>query len=165
MKALRVLLFLALVFVAGGWVYWDQTRPEFPVQRTLVNEDGKSLEVMIVGKIGEVLHIERTSDGARFELPLAKLGWQDRFFAERLREKTPPPVLVRKEAEPEDPYIASRLQRIAELEQRRTEFTAEIKSGSLSQILGRKRQQDLIEIGKEIKELQAAIKIQSSRAR
>lgn len=154
MKALRSLFLLFLLIVAGAYAYWVQTAPGIPVTRTIVNSEGQSLEVVIVGRTGQTLHFDRTSDGARYELNFGKLGWKDRIFAERLPEQAPPPVV---KEEPVDPYIASRIQQIAKLQEKRTEFIAEIESGSLSNLLARKRQEDLISVEKEILELQGAI--------
>ena len=54
-------------------------------------------------------------------------------------------------------------QRIGELQQKKTEFIAEIKSGSLNNILARKRQEDLVSLEKEIIDLQGAIDAYVSR--
>ena len=163
MKALRIVFLLLLVVVAGSYAYWVQTAPGIPVSRTIMNSEGQSLEVVIVGRRGQTLHFDRTSDGGRYELAFGKLGWKDRIFAERLPEQAPPPVVVKEEDQPSDPYIASRRQRIGELQQKKTEFIAEIKSGSLNNILARKRQEDLVSLEKEIIDLQGAIDAYVSR--
>lgn len=58
---------------------------------------------------------------------------------------------------PLDPYVASRQKSIADLERKKAEFIAELESGGLSNILTRKRQEDLTAIRKEILELQGDI--------
>jgi hypothetical protein len=163
MKTLRIFFFFCLLVIAGSYTWWVQTAPGIPVSRTIMNSEGQSLEVVIVGRTGQSLHFDRISDGGRYELALGKLGWKDRIFAERLPEQAPPPVEVKEEDQSGDPYIASRRQRIGELQQKKTEFIAEIKSGSLNNILARKRQEDLVSLEKEILDLQGAIDAYVSR--
>jgi len=155
MKIVRTLFLLVLLVVAGAYAWWVQTAPGIPVSRTITNSDGQSLEVVIVGRLGQTLHFDRVSDGARYELNFGKLSWKDRIlFAERLPEQAPPAIVAEK---PVDPYIASRRKSIADLERKRAEFVAEIESGSLSNILARKRQEDLVSLEREILELEGAI--------
>ncbi len=155
MKILRFLLLLVLLVIAGAYALWVQTAPGIPVSRTITNSEGQSLEVVIVGRLGQTLHFDRVSDGARYELNFGKLGWKDRLFAERLPEQAPPAVV--KEEKPVDPYIASRQKAISDLQRRKAEFIAEIEAGSLNNILARKRREDLVAVEKEILELQGAI--------
>lgn len=154
MKIVRILFLLVLLVIAGAYAWWVQTAPGIPVSRTITNSEGQSLEVVIVGRLGQTLHFDRVSDGTRYELSFGKLSWKDRVFAERLPEQAPPAVVVEK---PVDPYVASRQKSIADLERKKAEFIAELESGGLSNILARKRHEDLVAVEKEILELQGAI--------
>ncbi len=165
MKSARTWLLLLLLLVVGVGMVWYRTRPEIPVRRTLTNADGRTIDAMIVGKTGATLHLDRRSDGVRFELPESTLGWSDRFFAWRLPEQSPPPPPPPEEEEPGDSYIASRSQRIEDLVRKRAEFVAEIESGSLSGILTRKRREDVIAIDREVAELGAAIEAHRTRSK
>ena len=165
MKALRVLLLLLLIFLVAGYGYWKRTEPEIPMQRTFVNDEGKSLEATVVGRTGQILHVQRNDDGARFELEFGKLGWKDRLFAERLPEQAPPPIVEKDGKETADPYVTSRRTRIEELKRKEAEFTAEIESGALNNLLARKRREDLLSVEKEIIELQGAIDAHLARGK
>ncbi len=154
MKALRILFLLVLLVIAAVYGWWVQTAPGIPVSRTITNTEGQSLEVVVVGRVGQTLHFDRLSDGTRYDLPFGKLSWKDRIFAERLPEQAPPAVV---KEEPVDPYIANRQKAISELQRKQREFIAEIESGSLTNILARKRREDLESTEKEILELQGEI--------
>ncbi len=157
MKASRPVFLMLLLVAAGGAITWYRTLPTIPVRRTLASAEGKTIDARIVGKTGGVLHLDRVADGMRFELPESKLSWGDRWFAWRLPEQPPPPRPEAEEENPADSYITTRLLRIEDLRRKRTEFIAEIESGSLSGILTRKRQEDVIGMDREIAELEAAI--------
>jgi hypothetical protein len=120
---------------------------------------------MIVGRTGATLHLDRVSDGVRFELAESRLRWPDRLFAWRLPEQAPPPPRVPETEVSADPYIASRRERIEDLTRKRAGFVAEIESGSLSGILTRKRKEDVLAIDREIEELGAAIEAHAARSR
>ncbi|MCB1205808.1 MAG: hypothetical protein KDN18_16215 [Verrucomicrobiae bacterium] len=163
MKALRLLALIVLLLLAGARIAWQATRPEIPLTRTWISEDGKSLEAEAVGRTGQILHLERSSDHQRFELPFSRLSWKDRFIAERLPEQAPPPLVAEKDSEPEDPYVANRRKAIADLTRKRAEYIAEIESGSLSSLLSRKRREDVLKVEEEIVELEGAINLYLAR--
>jgi len=164
-KTAKTFLLLLVLLTASGVIAWHMTRPEIPVTRAIEDLDGRTLEAVIVGKEGRILHLDRVSDGVRYEVRADQLGWRDRFFAWRLPETTPPPVPVIEEQEPEDPYIVSRERRIAELEERCSVYAAEISSGSLSDILTRRRSEEFASAKREIAELRAAIAAQRAKKR
>ena len=154
MKALRIFFLVFLLLAGGAFFYLKVTRPILPVQRTIVNSSGKLLDVLVQGKLGETLYVDRVSDGERFEIQIPTLSLQDRFFAMRLEEGAPPSVVVEKVV---DPFIASRTKQIAELKDKEILLKQEIKSGTLSGILAAKRKEDLAATIEDLKKLELAI--------
>lgn len=163
MRILRFFAVTVLLLLAGAWIAWLASKPEIPLTRTWTSQDGKSLEAEVVGRTGQILHLERSSDQQRFELPFGRLGWKDRIIATRLPEQAPPPPVVEKVSEPEDPYVENRRKAIADLVRKRAEYNAEIESGSLSSLLSRKRREDLLKVEEEIHELEGSISLRLSR--
>lgn len=165
MKPLTLLLLLAIAVAGGVYAYRHYLRPplpEYPIPRMLTSSDGKALDASILGKTGNVLHIERVSDGNRFDLPIERLAEDDRKFALRLPEETPPAAKV----EETDPYIKSREALIADLERKIAEAKSVVKSGdSMSGMLLRKRREEIVKMEKEVKTLQSEITIQRGRAK
>ena len=147
---------LALL-VGAALLSWKLTKPAIPVNRILENAEGRRLDVVIQGKNGATLFVDRVGDGERFEIPIQSLGWKDRFFVMRLEEQAPPVKLVKKEEEPVDPYLESREGEIKALEEKKALFVQEISSGSLSDILARKRKEDVGTIDLEIRKLTLSI--------
>lgn len=163
MKLLRALTLVFLILLAVAWFVWRATEPEIPLTRTWISQDGKTLEAVAVGRTGQILHLERSSDHQRFELSFGRLAWKDRIIAERLPEEAPPPLVTEEESEPEDPYVATRRKAIANLRKKRDEYSAEIESGGLNSILSRKRREDLLQLEAEIQELEGAIQLHLGR--
>ena len=119
---------------------------------------GKSLEVTIQGKDPVNLQVERRSDGERFEIPIQSLAWKDRLVVMRLPNQSPPPRPVTGASEaPADPYIASREKELKRMREKRDFFVNELKSNTLGEMLARKRNEDLLALQKDIRELEVAI--------
>jgi len=156
MKGIRSLGLLVLLLIGSAVFYWFVTKPELPLDRTIVSNQGKSLEVTIQGKDPVNLHVDRRSDGERFEIPIESLVWKDRLVVMRLPNQSPPPKAVASEAAV-DPYIASREKELKGLREKRDLFAKELKAKTLGEILARKRKEDLFAVEKEIRELEVAI--------
>jgi len=107
-----------------------------------------------VGRLGDTLYFNRTSDGRRYELPLSQLSRVDRWLAFRYPEDPPPQVPKPRET---DPYITNRLERIRELREKHEVIASEINSRTLSDLLQAKREIELQEIENEIAEMEVAI--------
>lgn len=166
MKPLTMLLLLAIAVAGGAYVYRNYLSPplpEYPVARMLTSSDGKALDASILGKTGNVLHIERVNDGNRFDLPIERLAEEDRKFALRLPEETPP---APPKAGETDPYIKSREALIADLQRKIAEAKSVVKSGdSMSGMVLRKRREEIVKMEKEVKTLQSEISIQRGRTK
>ena len=162
MKALRILIALGAIFAAAGYLVLVRFQPEFPLERTIVNQDGKSLEATILGKKDGILTIERSSDGARFEIPTSTLSLNDRLLAFRLPEKVAPaPPLPA----PEDSYIENRKRRINELKAKAEVMKKEIASQTLNTLLQRSRTDELAAVEKEIRTHEVALETYRYRQR
>lgn len=156
MNATRSLGLLFLILVGAAAFYWFVTKPVLPLDRTITNTQGKSLDVTIQGKDSVNLQVDRRADGERFEIPIQSLVWKDRIVAMRLRnEAAPPKVVVNEKAV--DPYVASRQKELAALREKRDLFEKELESNTLGEMLARKRKDDLAALQKEIRELEVAI--------
>jgi hypothetical protein len=156
--AVLIFLFLLLILIASFQLF--VFKETYPVQREISNRKGQTIEVLIQGRVGDTLHFDRLPGGQRYEWDLDELSWKDRLFAFRLGQQTPPVVLevVEKEKKkPVDPYIQNRIDRISDLRERISMFEKEIASGTLSSILQGGRQDQLIEMNNEIKELEVSI--------
>lgn len=156
MTAFRSLGILFLILIGSAVFYWFLTKPVLPLDRTITNTQGKSLEVTIQGKDSVNLQVDRRADGERFEIPIQSLVWKDRIVAMRLPNQAAPPreAIVEK---PKDPYIASREKELGRLREKKELFTKELESNSLGQMLARKRRDDLLAVEKEIRELEVDI--------
>ena len=162
MKVLKTVLLILALLIGAALLSWKLTKPAIPVNRILENAEGRRLDVVIQGKNDRTLFVDRVTDGERFEIPIQSLGWKDKFFAMRLKEQAPP-AQIAKEEEPVDSYLASRIRDIKALEEKKALFIQEISSGALSDILGRKRQEDVVKIDQEIKKLSASMDIYRAR--
>ncbi len=155
MKGIRTLGILFLLLVGATVFYWFVTKPELPLDRTIMNNQGKSLEVTIRGKDPVKLQVDRRSDGERFEVPIQSLVWKDRLVAMRLpNQAAPAKVVARKE---EAGFVETRLKLIAELTVKLELYEKEVSSQTLNDLLARKRYEDTLKIRNEIKTLEVAI--------
>lgn len=57
-----------------------------PVDRTIIDSKGRSLEVRIIARSGTHARMVRLSDGLKFDLPFAELSEDDRRFIIRIPE-------------------------------------------------------------------------------
>lgn len=163
MKAVSSIIAILAVFSAAAYLTFTLSGPDFPVTRTIVNTEGKALDVIILGKLRGHLSLERISDGGRFEVPVDSLVIKDRVYAWRLPELSAPPQAP--EPEPETLYIANRRRAIDDLNKKAAIFEAEIRSGTLSELLQRRRTEQLAALRKEIKTLEVAIGTYNYRVR
>jgi len=131
----------------------------YPVDRTLVSSDGRTIDVTIVGKRGNVIVFERFDDGSRWDLPIHQLSLKDRMFVMLLPEQDPPPrPAPAAPPKPVDPYIANRRAIIQELEKKRAIILSELASRTLSETMERRRREELSATEKEIRQLDLSIK-------
>lgn len=167
MKALPILLFMAIALGGAFYGYRHLRQPDFPIARTLTSTEGRAIEAVILGKSGDTLHIERITDRTRHDLPIQRLAAADRAFASRLPElAVAPPPNPPKPPEPEDPYIASRLSLIADLERKITEAEAVVAAdATMSSALLRKRQEDIVKMRREIDGMRAQIETRRSQSK
>ena len=157
MKFTRLII-VAVVFVGVGFVAFDYFRPEFPVERTIMNDEGRELVVSIVGRKGDAIFVDRLPDLERFEIDLKTLVPKDRFFCRLLPEASAPaPKVAAVVAPPEDRYIEARKEGIKDLRQKMAGFAKEVASESLPDALSRRRVEQIQEIELEIKELESDI--------
>lgn len=163
MTAFRSLGILFLILIGSAVFYWFLTKPVLPLDRTITNTQGKSLEVTIQGKDSVNLQVDRRADGERFEIPIQSLVWKDRIVAMRLpNEAAPPKVIPRKK---EDGYVETRMKLIAELRVKLELYETEVRSQTLNDLLARKRYEDVLKIQNEIKALEVAIEVYKYRTR
>lgn len=162
MKPLGYVAIGAAILVGGAFAAFELTRPGFPVERAIVNQEGKELKAVVLGKWEGYLTVERMADGQRFDLPIKGMSLSDQIYAFRLREeKVPPPPAPKLE----DPYIASRLKAIEDLKERAEIYEVEINSGTLSDLLHQARVEQLAKVKVEIKNLEVAIETYKFRNR
>jgi hypothetical protein len=163
MKALQILFLLFLLLGGGAFFYLKVTRPILPVQRVIVNSSGKSLDVLVQGKVGNTLYVDRVADGGRFEIQIPTLSLQDRLFAMRLEEGAPP--ALPKEEKLVDSYIASRTKQITELSKKLVLYQNEVASNTLNSIMDNQRMAQIADLETEIKKLQISIENYKYRVR
>lgn len=65
---------------------------ELPLERTLVDVQGRELKVEVIAKKGGYLAVKRLQDGEYFSIPLEALGRGDRDFFAKLPESSPKQV-------------------------------------------------------------------------
>lgn len=151
MKRLAIFACIAAMVCAVSYLVFEKTRPSYPVSRVIKNSEGKELDVLIQGKSGEILTIDRVSDGARYAIPMQSLSFKDRLFAMRLSEGSIP------EGKPRDPYIVNRLDSIAELRRKVIVYKSEIQSRDPKDTLYTLRIDQIAAINREIKALEMSI--------
>lgn len=83
---LSSVIFLLLV-ATGAWIF---LKPQIPLDRTLVGNDGKQLACRIIGKSGDVITIVREADNKRFEMPVSRLGKRDKLYLWMLEDVEAP---------------------------------------------------------------------------
>lgn len=166
MKALQIFFILFLLLGGGAFFYLKLTRPILPVERTIVNRSGQSLDVLVQGKLRDTLYVDRVEDGGRFEIQIPTLSLQDRFFAMRLKEGAPPALPALPEVEKEvDSYIANRIKQIAELSKKLALYEKEVRSNTLDATMFNQRIGQVADLKTEIKKLEIAIENYKYRVR
>jgi len=130
-----------------------------PINRVIRNSEGKELEVVIQGKSGEILTIDRVSDGGRYYIPVRSLSLKDRIFAMHILDQDAPnlPVPPPEPPKPEAPFIARRLKSIEELRRKAQVYRVEIQSRDPKDSLYNYRLEQLESIDREIKALETSI--------
>lgn len=156
MKALAVIVGLFGILFAVAYLVLDYTRPIFPVSRVITNSEGKDLDVLIQGKSGETLTIDRVSDGTRYTIPVRSLSFMDRIFVMRLSDQEAP-GLPKEPGKPEDPYIERRLASIEELRRKSILYKSEMQSRDRKDTLYNLRKEQLAALEREIKALEMSI--------
>ncbi len=159
MKALAVIVGLFGILFGVAYLVLDYTRPIFPVSRVITNSEGKELNVLIHGKLGETLTIERVSDGSRYTIPVRSLSFKDRIFVMRLLDQRAPglPAPPPEPAKPEVPFIARRLESIEELKRKVKLYKAEIQSRDPKDSIYNLRREQIAAIEREIKSIEMTI--------
>jgi hypothetical protein len=148
---------ITLGVIGVGYAAFEFLRPEFPVQRTITNKDGRELVASIEGRAGDIIFVDRISDRERFEIDINSLTAKDRLFCLRLRERPAPAPEPEVVVPTEDPYIEVRKQTIKDLRERSAMYEKEIRSGSLPLALDTRRREQMGQIDMEIKELESDI--------
>ncbi|MDF1823232.1 MAG: hypothetical protein P1U68_01235 [Verrucomicrobiales bacterium] len=154
-------LLLIAIFITGvGFLMVEYTRPGYPIERTLQNEDGREIKVLILGHEGGTITVDRVPGGERFEIPIETLSLKDRLFCLGLRESEAPPKIEKVEkVEPkEDNYVVTRRKAIEDLKIKKQVILEEISSKTLNDLLHQSRVEQLGRVQKEIAELELAIK-------
>lgn len=98
MRALLILLVVGAVAYFGyqhlGGKRLFGSDAEYPFGRTLTSADGRQLEVLILGKDGDTIFVQRLSDEKEFQIDRSTLADEDAAFVGRLpdggTETTPP---------------------------------------------------------------------------
>ena len=99
---LRLWLSLCLLLVLGGLLFvtresWSRGGAmKYPHQRTIHSNDGRKIDVTMLGRVNESFYIERQADGKRFELSLDKISPDDRELINDLPEGGSHPLLDEK---------------------------------------------------------------------
>lgn len=146
-----------------------------PVDRTITDNNGRSLEVRIIARSGTHVRMVRLSDGLKFDLPFAELSEDDRRFVIRIPE-TPylgslaaRPSSVGREKRETPPYIKSREEAISRLEIKLQEQREELESDSSSFSEGKtsprvsRMEKEVEKTNAEIIRLKAQIKVYRSQ--
>ncbi|MEX2578090.1 MAG: hypothetical protein WD342_03450 [Verrucomicrobiales bacterium] len=159
MKTFSIVVGIIAVFGAAIYLALTLLRPGFPVPRTITNNTGDELEVVVQGKSGDHLIVDRVSDDQRFHVPIHTLALRDRMFAARLPNRAAPPLPEepKEPPKPTDRYIDNRTKAIAELKRKRDVIVKEINSRTLNHTLHQNRLEQLTKAELEIKELEVAI--------
>lgn len=137
-----------------------------PVDRVLTDNQGRSLDATIVGKSADAVQVVRKSDGLNAEIAIANLAENDRAFVEALDAVSPPDGFLvgrKKESgkkEP-DPYIKSRLDEIARLEEENSRLQIEADSTTNSMV-SKNRLNTIDKNEEEIEKLRTAIQLYRS---
>lgn len=158
---MKLTLLCFLLLILGGITYYNfrPEKPEFPLMRNIVNGEGKSLEVALVGKEGDTIHFNRYSDKKRFSVPISSLSEEDQIFISKLPEQRPPreKIKVAKVEKTVPLYIQNREERIEQVKEEISLLRKQAKADSLASISEKNTKQKIKELYSEIKALELAI--------
>ncbi|MAS96182.1 MAG: hypothetical protein CMO55_23515 [Verrucomicrobiales bacterium] len=152
LKVITVVLLLALIGAVGLFFYLQFNNRTYPLQRTITRADGKSLEVNILGRSGDVITFTPTTVQHRYTIGISELAWKDQWLKWVLPEIAPSVV------EKTDQYIANRMAEIERLEKKLEKLKNDSRSLKVNWILRQKATRDIPKVVAEIKELELAIK-------
>lgn len=110
-----------------------------PVNRVLTDAQGRELDAVILGKNQTHLYVTRKVDNTNFEVAIETLSPADQSFADAIPFQRPPSNFEDNIVHP--PYIKSRLEAIADLEEKIEVLYNEIESTSNSMIVRTKETQ------------------------
>lgn len=151
---------LVILILLTGYVIFYYSRPSFPIRTEIKNIEGKSLDVVIIGKIADTIYFNRMPDKTRFTLALDQLAFKDRIYLTLLKGEAPPPLPTDTTVKPkyEDNYIQNRVNHIAELKEKLKVMELEFDSDTLSPVLKNDYPRRIAILEHEIKTLEVAIK-------
>lgn len=133
---------------------------KFPVERVILDQQGRQLDTTIVGRSDSDLFVIRKSDGMEFTIPIANLTQADRDFAFSLPKSSVSDNFgkpkKRKESAESHPFIKTRLEAIANLEKMNERLYSESKTLN-SDTLRRNRVTQAKRNEKEISEMKTDI--------
>jgi hypothetical protein len=138
-------------------VIFYYSRPSFPIRTVIKNIEGKSLDVVIIGKIADTIYFNRMPDKTRFTLPLDQLAFKDRTYLTLLKGQAPPPTEPTVKPKYEDNYIQNRVENIEDLKEKLKVMELEVASDTLNPVLKNDYARRIADLEHEIKTLEVAI--------
>lgn len=76
---LSVSLALSIILVLSGCVE-PEKKGRFPVERTLLSNDGRELPALLLSRTDESVQVERLSDGVKLNVPIRMLSAADKEY-------------------------------------------------------------------------------------
>lgn len=92
MRALKIFGYLAVAVVGVMVLVFSFVRPSFPVKRFLTDREGKTYDIVVVGKEAGRLVVEPEGIPNPLEIPIQSLKFKDWLFAHWLPDQKPPPI-------------------------------------------------------------------------
>ena len=137
-----------------------------PVNRVFRDKEGRELDAQVIGRNSLNLTVIRQADGTRFDLPIDSLSVEDQAWARTLAFQAAPAHRQMQEGVAEvveePPYITSRLEQIARLEEKIRRLEVETKNTANAMI--KRSNQDRIKAAEaEIKDMKADISLYEAR--
>lgn len=132
---------------------------ELPIDHTLTDQSGRSLEVTIVGRSETHLFIVRKSDGLESEVAIEGLSEADRSFAAEVPVQAAPAGFMAEAKKPklstiDEAYIRAREEAIKKLRDDNELLRREMDASS-NEMLVKRRQTEIQQNEKEIARMQA----------
>ena len=125
-----------------------------PVDKVLTDTEGRELDAIVLGKNHTHLFVTRKVDNLNFEVAIETLSPADQKFAEAIPFQRPPSDFADNKVYP--PYIKSRLEAIADLEEKNEVLRGEI-SGTTNSMIVRTKETQIKKNEKEIERFRADI--------